>query len=872
MMFGSLSRKNNKISHKVKKDLHTNRTSSYHQQSTVELLKSLLISTIRFGFLLLICQKIFHFLNHIKRCLSFSMVSEEYRRVEASSSSVTLNEGARTLTPARIMLDDETIQKYRKKMETLSTDERKAEFVKEKNQGNECFKRSRYELAIQHYTKCILSEPNSAVAYSNRAQAFLKMNKYTQALEDCNAALRIDPSMVKAKYRRGLALHHKNMFYEALQDFEDVVKNEPNNFIANHYVSKLRELLNSQPRKIMLLSNETSGQGAGKGKVIQVPEKDYHLNPKYRHCVQVNEWGLVKPFCSCNNGEPEFIRQHRKLMETKRRKQRELSLPLKSKSDNNVTQPNTNNILCTNQSEPNMTKLNNKRTDESVNILAKGFMKSLSKEKVPPEPESVSILESTLLSGEPIAQNKSLPLIRNMPLLGDETETQVELEESRNNYQELSGKNSSVTNEKILQDSGNYSDVAREHNHGDCDKTDNQQKQDQLESNKPAEQQTTIQLANCNEMDHELKLDLVQQKTEKEVENKFILESRDKNRSNLKSKDETIGIFADTLKQTEHQTKVRNIFTIIRPPKQLNIIKQDTSVENKLSNVLKTNNLTPSKPLTTTNRISLDNKATEKPLEDIQANLTNTANENEPPVKVLTKAQKRQIRRSNFKRQSQDSREGDMEQRDRGDTMFNTETNHVTDNQEAKVSTKSKKETCKTNGATKPQATRSDTTTAAGEKKRLKRKISTNCNKTKLNETDGDMEQGQSEPLNKHAEQVFKKYEDKVYSKYIEQKNIKDLSEKSEKNIKDSSAIELCLKNPYSEEFKAKRCSDKKVNKWLNSNTYNEEQSNTKVNKWLNTYNEEQSNTKVEKNAATTTLTSRKRNSMTNGLGGGGDV
>uniref|UniRef100_A0A8D8QHS0 Sperm-associated antigen 1 n=1 Tax=Cacopsylla melanoneura TaxID=428564 RepID=A0A8D8QHS0_9HEMI len=663
MMVGSLSRKNNKSSHKAKKDLRTNSTSSY-QQFTVNSFKSLLISTVRLGFVLLICQKIFHLflnrLNRIKRCFSFSMVSEEYRRVEASSST-TLNEttsklAARATTPTRIMLDEETVQKYRKKLETLSTDERKDEFVKEKNQGNECFKRSRYELAIQHYTKCILTEPGSDVAYSNRAQAFLKMNKYTQALEDCNEALRIKPTNVKAKYRRGLALHHKNMFHMALQDFEDVVRNEPNNFIANHYVSKLRELLNSQPRKIMLLSSEPSGQGAaGKGKVIHIPEKDYHLNPKYRHCVQVNEWGLVKQFCSCNNGEPEFIRQHRRQMETQRRKQRE-ALAVKSSNDSQVTnklssnkhelntrtvnsnqhdintrtgnsnqhEPSTSKVNS-NQPESNTSKLNSKRSDESVNILAKGFMKSLSKEMTPPEPELItdsgsgsilgstltsvepidqhvtesgsgSILESTLLSGEPIVQpvsdpgepiaqpvaesgsasilestlvsgepivetRSSIPLIRNMPLLGDETETQVELEQCRNNNHQvkLSDNNSSLTTEIIRQDTGTHQcSVEREQPDtiGDCAKTDNQPKRNQVHSNRPTEHQT-VQHANCNGIDNELELGAAQKKTEKEVKNKSILESGKKNN------EKTVKSCAENVKQN----KTKNIILKYRGAK-----------------------------------------------------------------------------------------------------------------------------------------------------------------------------------------------------------------------------------------------------------------------------------------------------------------
>ncbi|KAI5729149.1 hypothetical protein M8J77_026099 [Diaphorina citri] len=422
-MLGSASHSNSKNRKKnSKKDLTNNISSSSpssrQYSSNISNKKLSVVSFLRLGFILLLWQKVFHLLlaslrqikSHITspfHSLLFRMVSEEYRRVETSPRSSTSSSSTSEtptqypmLQPSKLLPDEETVQKYKKKLESFSVDERQAEFDKEKNQGNECFNRSRYETAIHHYTKAILCDPSSAVAYSNRAMAFLKVNKYSQVLEDCNEALRIDPNYTKAKYRRGLALHHKNFFAEALQDFEDVVRNDSNNFIAQHYVYKIRELLNSQHKKMVLLSTNIASSSS---EVLRVPEKDYLYNPKYQHCVQINEWGLPKYFCKCTSGEPEFVRVHRKLwMEEKRRRKPSGDGGLMSGTDTSIDIPRTRS-----------------RPDESVNILAKGFMKSLQAKQSRSDGEAIALPARAEESAENLDSPEEIALV---PLLCESAE------------------------------------------------------------------------------------------------------------------------------------------------------------------------------------------------------------------------------------------------------------------------------------------------------------------------------------------------------------------------------------------------------------------------------------------------------------------
>ena len=48
------------------------------------------------------------------------------------------------------------------------------------SQGNEFFRESRYNEAIQCYTRGIEADPNSALLLGNRAMALLKQEKYVQ--------------------------------------------------------------------------------------------------------------------------------------------------------------------------------------------------------------------------------------------------------------------------------------------------------------------------------------------------------------------------------------------------------------------------------------------------------------------------------------------------------------------------------------------------------------------------------------------------------------------------------------------------------------------------------------------------------------------
>eukprot|EP00667_Euglena_gracilis_P014407 EG_transcript_14939 len=103
------------------------------------------------------------------------------------------------------------------------------EAERERQQGNACFRRKRWEDALQHYSTAIRLAPDhrKLIPMANRAAVWLEMGRYVDAVADCNAVLSQDPRHPKALYRRGCAHQSLQNFSFALRDFEALRELDP---------------------------------------------------------------------------------------------------------------------------------------------------------------------------------------------------------------------------------------------------------------------------------------------------------------------------------------------------------------------------------------------------------------------------------------------------------------------------------------------------------------------------------------------------------------------------------------------------------------------------------------------------------------------
>ena len=94
--------------------------------------------------------------------------------------------------------------------------------------GNASFRAGQYEQAIEHYTRSVREDGETAAAYANRSMSFLKLEKWAEAERDASAALRLDAAYLKAHQRRGVARRRLGKFLEATMDYENALLLEPN--------------------------------------------------------------------------------------------------------------------------------------------------------------------------------------------------------------------------------------------------------------------------------------------------------------------------------------------------------------------------------------------------------------------------------------------------------------------------------------------------------------------------------------------------------------------------------------------------------------------------------------------------------------------
>ncbi|KAD4179519.1 hypothetical protein E3N88_28110 [Mikania micrantha] len=97
----------------------------------------------------------------------------------------------------------------------------------EKELGNEFFKQRKYKEAVECYSRSLALSP-TAVAYANRAMAYLKLKRH-EAEDDCTEALNLDDRYIKAYSRRSTARKELGKLKDSKEDADFALRLEPHN-------------------------------------------------------------------------------------------------------------------------------------------------------------------------------------------------------------------------------------------------------------------------------------------------------------------------------------------------------------------------------------------------------------------------------------------------------------------------------------------------------------------------------------------------------------------------------------------------------------------------------------------------------------------
>ncbi|KAH6819032.1 Pyruvate kinase family protein [Perilla frutescens var. frutescens] len=143
----------------------------------------------------------------------------------------------------------------------------------EKELGNEFFKQKKFNEAIDCYSRSIALSP-TAVAYANRAMAYIKVKSFLEAENDCTEALDLDDRYIKAYSRRSTARKELGKLNESIDDIEFALRLEPQNQEIKKQYAECKALL----EKVIL--KKTSGPLAGsldgaRQEKVEVDKKKY---------------------------------------------------------------------------------------------------------------------------------------------------------------------------------------------------------------------------------------------------------------------------------------------------------------------------------------------------------------------------------------------------------------------------------------------------------------------------------------------------------------------------------------------------------------------------------------------------------------------
>ncbi|CAL5380470.1 unnamed protein product [Camellia sinensis] len=136
----------------------------------------------------------------------------------------------------------------------------------EKELGNEYFKQKKFKEAVDCYSRSIALSP-TAVAYANRAMAYLKMRRFQEAEDDCMEALNLDDRYIKAYSRRSTARKELGKLKESIEDAEFALRLEPHNQEIKKQYAETKSLYEKEILNKASGALRSSMQKVGKSKV-----------------------------------------------------------------------------------------------------------------------------------------------------------------------------------------------------------------------------------------------------------------------------------------------------------------------------------------------------------------------------------------------------------------------------------------------------------------------------------------------------------------------------------------------------------------------------------------------------------------------------
>jgi len=174
---------------------------------------------------------------------------------------------------------------------------------KEKELGNEQFKKSNFEKALQHYNESadcydfIESETDKNEAkvthiasLSNACACYLSLKKWDKVISKCAEVLQVDKRNAKAYFRRASAHYELQEFYKAKQDILQATKLAPSDKQVKNMQDQIFKSIENEKNKEKKLFAGVFDKGKGSiYKEVNVPVFHSGPNPKVFFDIQIGD-------------------------------------------------------------------------------------------------------------------------------------------------------------------------------------------------------------------------------------------------------------------------------------------------------------------------------------------------------------------------------------------------------------------------------------------------------------------------------------------------------------------------------------------------------------------------------------------------------
>lgn len=155
--------------------------------------------------------------------------------------------------PEIVVKKNEAKKKWETEKRLSYIDPEKA--LKEKEKGNELFKKGNFAGAVKFYTEAIKRNPDDAKVYSNRALCYQKLLEFQLAANDADKCVALDPEFIKGWIRKGHALMALKDTMRAMQAFQKALDLDPQNTDAQAGLKKCVESDDPEERRKRAMQN-----------------------------------------------------------------------------------------------------------------------------------------------------------------------------------------------------------------------------------------------------------------------------------------------------------------------------------------------------------------------------------------------------------------------------------------------------------------------------------------------------------------------------------------------------------------------------------------------------------------------------------------